>query len=218
MQTSGRGRRQRKWLAFEGALFASWVVDEGEHVAHQPLDQVVVGVGLVRLIRHLAPSHEDDILLKWPNDVYVRCRASSSWKKVAGILYEASTKGAMTRIVGGIGVNLSCADVRYAGLDAFGWTGTSADLHRAVHAMLASHYEAPTLSVSLPSWYRGDLGVQAVLEGVDSLGPLFYRNEKADALGLNQEGQLLLAKGDMVVDDPDELMWSNIQFGVEDLR
>lgn len=218
MQTDGRGRRQRSWLAFEGALFASWVVGEGEDVVHEPLDQVVVGVGLVRLIRHLAPSYAEHVSLKWPNDVYLRSEASSPWKKVAGILFEASTKGAKTRIVGGIGVNRSCPDTRYAGLDAIGWSGTAADLHRAIHAMLASHYEAPHLSVPLPSWFRPEAGIRAVLEGVDSLGPIFYRNNAIAAYGLTQEGQMLLGEGDVVVDDPDDLMWSNIQFGVEDFR
>ena len=217
MQTNGRGRRQRRWLAFEGALFASWVVGDGESVVHQPLDQVVVGVGLVRLIRHFAPAYAEHISLKWPNDVYLRTEASSPWKKVAGILFEASTKGTMTRIVGGIGVNLSCSDTRYAGLDAIGWNGTAADLHRSIHAMVASHYEAPHLSVSLPSWYRSEAGVQAVLEGVNSLGPIFYRNKATNAYGLNKEGQILLDEGHLLVDDPDELTWSNIQFGVEDL-
>ena len=178
---------------------------------------MVVGVGLVRLIRHLAPAYAEHISLKWPNDVYLRTEASSPWKKVAGILFEASTKGTMTRIVGGIGVNLSCSDTRYAGLDAIGWNGTAADLHRSIHAMVASHYEAPHLSVSLPSWYRSEAGVQAVLEGVNSLGPIFYRNNAIAAYGLTPEGQILLGEGDVVVDDPGDLMWSNIQFGVEDL-
>ena len=57
-QTNGRGRRQRSWVGFDAALFASWVVDDGPNGAHQPLDQLVIGVGLVRLLRCLAPEHK----------------------------------------------------------------------------------------------------------------------------------------------------------------
>ena len=56
-----------------------------------------------------------------------------------------------------------------------------------------------------------------MLEGVNSLGPIFYRKNATNAYGLNKEGQILLDEGHLLVDDPDELTWSNIQFGVEDL-
>ncbi len=99
-QTAGRGRLDHKWLSPPKAnvMMSAVVSAEGlscEEVSTFPL---VVGLSVARaaasLLRGLVP--EDDVRLKWPNDVYVGGR------KVAGILCER----VQDSLIAGIGVNV----------------------------------------------------------------------------------------------------------------
>ena len=92
-QTSGRGRRGRSWVGYEGNLFMSFIQSF-------PLSKVgevvfVVSLSLFESLKDLAPNI--NAKLKWPNDVLVEN------SKISGILLE---KGAGDYLIMGIGVNL----------------------------------------------------------------------------------------------------------------
>jgi BirA family biotin operon repressor/biotin-[acetyl-CoA-carboxylase] ligase len=115
-QTDGRGRRGRSWTSPPGAgLYMS--------VVFRPpptLLTIVAGVATARGIREATGV---PVTLKWPNDVIVEeevigsaftggpAAAPRRWRKVAGILAEATTSGnELQFIVLGIGVNLRSSD------------------------------------------------------------------------------------------------------------
>ena len=86
-QTSGRGRLEHRWEAPPGtALLVSFVL------APNPLLSLAAGVAA-------AEACDQDVRLKWPNDLLVGGR------KVGGILVEATA----AKAVCGIGINLSWA-------------------------------------------------------------------------------------------------------------
>jgi len=112
LQTAGRGRRQRAWVAPRGNLASSVleVMDVTPAVAatmgfafglaHEAaLQRVSVEANL-----RLAGSDQLQYLLKWPNDVLVR------GQKLCGLLVEAETMAdGRLAVVAGIGTNIIAA-------------------------------------------------------------------------------------------------------------
>jgi BirA family biotin operon repressor/biotin-[acetyl-CoA-carboxylase] ligase len=112
-QRAGRGRRGRAWASPAGAgLYVSVVfrpagatpgASDPRTVSKDsttPLLTFMAGVAVAEGIRRATNA---PVGLKWPNDVI----AEPSWRKVAGILAEASSSGtAMQFVIVGIGVNL----------------------------------------------------------------------------------------------------------------
>jgi BirA family biotin operon repressor/biotin-[acetyl-CoA-carboxylase] ligase len=121
-QTEGRGRRGRSWASPPGAgLYVSIVFRPAS--VPTPLLTLMAGVAVANGLRQ---STGVLVTLKWPNDVVVEAdvigrdqagqpgrvdAAPRRWRKVAGILAEATTSGnALQFIVLGVGVNLRSAD------------------------------------------------------------------------------------------------------------
>jgi len=107
-QTSGRGRRGRRWQSEAGNLAASLVVVlPGE--ADPGLVGFVAALALLRALGDVASRCDPDnpaarFELKWPNDVL------ANGAKLAGILLEAERlKNGEMAIVAGIGVNVKSA-------------------------------------------------------------------------------------------------------------
>lgn len=99
VQTAGRGRRGRSWLAPFGSgicLSLAWQFEESP--PNFSALSLVVGVALMRALRRL---NCQDVQLKWPNDVVSRNR------KLAGILIDMRGEaGGPARVVIGIGMNV----------------------------------------------------------------------------------------------------------------
>jgi BirA family biotin operon repressor/biotin-[acetyl-CoA-carboxylase] ligase len=123
LQTRGRGRRERQWVAPAGtALLMSMlfrpdararVTASAEFAGTTPLR---VGMAVARAIRSVTGI---DVVLKWPNDVL-----SSDGEKIAGILCESSIAGSrLAYTVVGVGMNV---------------LQTEAQLHRDAHNRAAS--------------------------------------------------------------------------------
>ena len=94
-QTIGRGRLDHRWEAPAGtALLVSFVL------APHPLLSLAAGVAA-------AEACENDVRLKWPNDLMLRGR------KVGGVLVEATPAKAIC----GIGINLTWAPAGAAQLN-----------------------------------------------------------------------------------------------------
>jgi len=93
-QLKGRGRRGRCWLGEKGNLFVSLGLV-------YPLERCgdlafVTSLAIVKTILALSP--QEDIKIKWPNDVLIRNN------KISGILIE---KGAQDYLIIGIGINIA---------------------------------------------------------------------------------------------------------------
>jgi BirA family transcriptional regulator, biotin operon repressor / biotin---[acetyl-CoA-carboxylase] ligase len=102
-QTAGRGQHGRSWYAPPGVLTTSVVLD-GLPVSQLPGLSLAAGLAVIYAVEDLLPNLQDELRLKWPNDVWLQER------KLAGILCEATSgsKG-HSRVVVGIGLN-RCAD------------------------------------------------------------------------------------------------------------
>ncbi|MCW8844299.1 MAG: biotin--[acetyl-CoA-carboxylase] ligase [Gammaproteobacteria bacterium] len=119
LQTAGRGRRGRKWLAPPGGslcLSVSW---------HFPANlsdmsglSLVCGVAVVRALEGLGV---ENLGLKWPNDL--------TWdgRKLGGLLVEMRSSGSgAVYVVVGLGLNLNLG--AYAEEIVGGWGGEPVDL------------------------------------------------------------------------------------------
>ena len=205
-QEGGRGRLGRRWETQPGAMMASWLVSQGRAVSHRTLDQLRVGEGLVRLMRVLSPHRQDDAVLKWPNDLFVRS-AEGRLSKAGGVLFEATTQGTNTRTVLGIGLNTAVRqNSPWSGVQDLAIDLGATRLHHLLHAMVASLFEdvagLASAMVSLPRLEA------AVLEGANQFNHLFYRGEETTILGLTERGAVLMDGVDQAVDDPEAIEWS----------
>lgn len=100
-QNKGRGRRQQQWVdEGESLLFSlSTELPKGLNASAWP---VVVAITLVETLKTMTT---EKLLIKWPNDLYVK-NAKQQLGKCAGILVE-SNLGKHSKIVTGIGINLA---------------------------------------------------------------------------------------------------------------
>jgi BirA family transcriptional regulator, biotin operon repressor / biotin---[acetyl-CoA-carboxylase] ligase len=101
-QTAGRGQRDRTWHSPAGVLTASVVLDEIPAM-QLPVLSLAAGLAAIYAVEDLVQDCQGLLRLKWPNDVLFEGR------KLAGILCEASSTGAMGRVVVGVGLN-RCVD------------------------------------------------------------------------------------------------------------
>ncbi len=100
-QTGGRGRSGRSWVSPAGNLYASTLVRLRDDDPSAPTLALAAGVGLYQALspylRHPGLRQDDELVLKWPNDLLV------GPKKLGGILLERVDAA----VVVGIGVNLA---------------------------------------------------------------------------------------------------------------
>lgn len=99
-QISGRGRRGREWHSLPGNLSATLLLNPASRIAQCAQLSFVAALAAFDLVVEHAPLAS--VELKWPNDVLVGGR------KIAGILLEASGKGAGAPdwLAIGFGINL----------------------------------------------------------------------------------------------------------------
>jgi BirA family biotin operon repressor/biotin-[acetyl-CoA-carboxylase] ligase len=99
LQTSGRGRRGRGWLApFGSGLTFSIGWTYADMPAELSALSLALGVCVVRALRELGAA---DVQLKWPNDVV------HAHRKLGGLLLQMrSEAGGPAYVVAGLGLNL----------------------------------------------------------------------------------------------------------------
>ena len=98
-QTAGRGAGTNTWHSTRGLnILTSILFDTGLDAA----DQFVFNLWFATATRRFLAEHVPDVLIKWPNDMYVRDR------KLAGDLTEHSVSGGrLDFTVAGIGINVN---------------------------------------------------------------------------------------------------------------
>ncbi len=99
-QTQGRGRRGRYWVSpFGSNIYMSLSWQMGISIAEMAGLSLVVAISVAKALQKFGI---DDVMLKWPNDVYVDGR------KLAGILLElrGESNSPCSAIIG-IGVNVN---------------------------------------------------------------------------------------------------------------
>ncbi len=209
-QSAGRGQRGRVWQTLEDALLASWVIADGPTLPHHPVDQVLVGWSLATITQHVKGLSSNEACVKWPNDLYLA--TPEGWRKAAGVLFDSVSQGATHRLVLGIGLNTSgSTDGQFAGVnDGLAQPLAVGRWFSMVHAAVASLFEDvhPSFPHGREVWRHHV--EQAVLEGVNSLGPLTYRNQPCEVEGLGAGGELKFSTPKGTTDEPNDVAWSKI--------
>ena len=106
-QTAGRGQRGNSWEAEPGKnlTFSRLLRPEGVEAARQFEVSEAVALGVARVLARELP--DDEVSVKWPNDIYVGDR------KICGILIENVVSGrSLSRSIAGIGVNVNQLEFR----------------------------------------------------------------------------------------------------------
>lgn len=199
-QTSGRGRLGRSWWSPPGAgVYASVVCRpvrpsggaEADDIRLLTLAGGIAVADGVRLATGLT------VELKWPNDI-VRGRP---WRKIAGLLAEASTVGGQIRyVVLGIGINLTPAayppelvgratsleaelgrpaaltEVLAETLGAFGELMAALRAGRASDVLDRWRALAPSLPGTPVEWESADGARRGIAVGIDETGALLVRS------------------------------------------
>lgn len=98
-QTSGRGQHERSFFSPAGGLYFSIILKPELSFEQLPLITLAAGVACGHCLRE---GYDIDLLLKWPNDLYIE------GKKLGGILTETLPlrQGKTPVVVVGIGINI----------------------------------------------------------------------------------------------------------------
>ena len=205
LQSAGRGRRGRQWLAWPGASLTFSVLWRFAPDAPAPAGlPLAVGLALARTLEKLGTS---SVTLKWPNDVLVHGR------KLAGILVEVSPeRGRALMAVIGIGLNL-----RLPPDAVIPEGGEVTDLAREMtepptremllaailselHPMLTT-YASAGFALLRNAWQQrnvfADLPVRVSGEGVDVTGLCLGVDEEGALLVQSDEGPRRVYAGDV---------------------
>lgn len=98
-QTAGRGRNQRKWLSPKGEnMMFSVLIKDRDLLNRYRYLSMLSALTVIDALEHFVVK---DLMIKWPNDVYVRDR------KICGILLEGVSREQLECVIIGIGVNVN---------------------------------------------------------------------------------------------------------------
>lgn len=188
-QTAGRGRRGRAWIGIDGNLFATLLLTDPAPAPRIAELCFVAALALDDALLTLAPDLEARFRVKWPNDALL------DGAKVSGTLIEATTRGTVTQVAIGIGVNIAGHP------DGMPYPTTS--LQAAGIAVTRDQVFAAlsrSMVTALAIWNRG-AGFDAIRAGwlarAHNLGrPLAVRVDSRHVegifVGLDPQGRLLL--------------------------
>ena len=192
MQTSGRGRRDRKWDSIEGCYAGSWIVAEDTDV-NPGLLQLSGGLAVIKSIQ------SDLLKLKWPNDILIDER------KLCGVLVEGKSSQDSSKVVLGIGINLYASNKVIDGREI-----STLDeivklefklLDRRLNSELASLIEERD---DIPPVNFDSIRAE-ILRQMRLLGRPKYREVVYENFELNERGELVL--GPNIIDDGEDVSW-----------
>lgn len=136
-QTSGKGQYSRSWVSREGGLYMSIIVCSK---ADENLNLITFAAGLA-CIDALKKITDTSFSLKWVNDIIY------DGKKLGGILTQSVTRGNISTIVCGIGLNLNSRvsdieDENNKAISVFEITGKQTDIDILIKVLCESfeHY------------------------------------------------------------------------------
>ena len=105
MQTAGRGRYERSFDSGEGGVYFTLILRPGKPVACNASLSVRVGQSVAQTLERLFGIKTK---IKLPNDVLAWDKKARKWKKICGILLEASAAESTNEwVLVGVGVNIN---------------------------------------------------------------------------------------------------------------
>jgi len=205
IQTDGRGRHGNHWQDHLGAFKASWMLDAADLTTITPLKQLKLAQE-IRLALCFEKKHQDNLLTKWPNDLLLRCKQDSEWRKMGGILFQSFSRGNEQRLVVGIGINTTRQELQLgqASLDEIEIQKTPSELYTIINAVVASMFENKE-GIRI----RDDKDIIAV----DSiLSECIYRNHLCSVTTINQHTMRIVNQHGQPfeIEDDDQISWRNL--------
>ncbi|MFV1966815.1 MAG: biotin--[acetyl-CoA-carboxylase] ligase [Pirellulaceae bacterium] len=191
-QRAGRGRAQNRWWSAPGSLTFSLVVDGNAwNLSARSWPRISLGTSLAvsEVLRFIVPNEE--VQLKWPNDVYLRS------KKVCGILVESSPRHPNLLVIGvGMNVNNSLSEApselretAISLVEAFGYPLDRTDLLVRVLRQLSDRLR----QLSTREWPLSDCWSEhCMLQGRTVCVVSGARRHVGVCQGIDDEGALLL--------------------------
>lgn len=206
-QTSGKGRRGRAWFSPAGRnIYTSIILRPAISPEDAPKLTLVAAVALAEAISDSLKVFGDHLLgIKWPNDILI------DGKKCAGILTEMkiNSEGVNFVVIGiGINVNMDLCDIPPELKNIATSLSIEASDTLSREGILQSLYS------KIENWYKrylseGFLPVKERWEVLSAINGAFVRAassvdglhsyEEGEALGLDDEGELLIRKNDGIV-------------------
>lgn len=195
-QTAGRGRGSNVWLATEGALTFSVIVDTSclqIPTNRLPLVSLAAGLAVRNAMQHLATTHS--VSIKWPNDVLL------NEQKICGILTEQHQISEGTACIIGIGVNInnslrsSDQQFKVAATSLYDATGQTTDLSTTLVAILEElNHQLNQLSEA-PSDFFSELNNHSVLNDRTIKIDAGNQVHQGVCRGIDDDGYLMLQVG-----------------------
>ena len=203
-QTEGRGRRTAAWASQEGDLTASWVLHDGpETMPPHGLMQAACGLATKDALVDLGLVQEDTILLKWPNDVLID---GERLGKLAGWLIESRQHGKHTRVVAGLGLNLTEGPDAISGTPRSALLGPEAStLHAAVTARLCARLNE--LHTGRGRERLADQALAAFQASAMRLGMTDKEGTPVSPTAMDERGGLCVEGRDAPLHDLDAVAW-----------
>ena len=194
-QTAGRGRSGRSWQSpDDGGLYLSILLKPDLEPDRASMLTLAAAHAICRALRSFGGAQTQ---IKWPNDIV--CNG----KKLCGILTEMRLSGEQIgEIVCGFGINVNNGsfpeDALPYATSLFLETGQKYDLEEVANGMLRCLYEDYQAVVSegdltpiLSSYNRFLVNRGRAVRVLDPVGEY-----EAQALGINERGELLVKKAD----------------------
>ncbi len=197
-QTAGRGRRGRSWHAQPGASVCFSIALPLD--APSPSLSLAMAVAVAEALDPLAGTDDTkpSLMLKWPNDVWLRdIRSPGGGRKLGGLLIEtvASPKGRV--LVAGLGLNLQ--PLAMNGTPDYG-IATWSEVDPDANAVSVLHAVAPAVLAALlgqtaltwrKGWAQRDILAGKHIEAQSGSG-----NVRGLAIGIADDGSLLIQHAD----------------------
>ena len=203
-QTNGRGRRKATWRSDHGDLTASWILFDGDGpLPPHGLLQAACALATRDALIDLGCEDSEHVLLKWPNDLLLD-RGSPA--KIGGWLIESRQQGKNTRIVAGLGLNLTDGPSDVDGTPrAFVQGTTAAALHAALSARLCSRLADLTSTDGRRS--MAEEAVLAYRASARRLGMTDTGGKDLAPTRMDEHGGLFVVGGQAPLDDLDAVRW-----------
>ena len=213
-QIAGHGRRGRLWSHEDVAFAGSWVIHERSTTPNPGILQLQGGLALYEAIAAFSQTSEMQVL-KWPNDVLLSIEGEL--RKVGGILVEGLSCGKDTRVILGIGCNISSKEFQKEKYSI-------ATLQELNPEITLSRFQ-PVIQAAVASWFeqkRGlkDLNVKSIVtrysstfsNGIKSLGNPVYRKMTMSFEQVENDGQITLQdqmEKNHLIGDGEDITWTN---------
>lgn len=189
-QTSGRGRRGRKWESpLAENLYCSLALRIESGMRQLEGLSLVIGLAVLNTLR---VSGLTGGALKWPNDILFQ------GKKIAGVLLELTGDPAdICHVIIGVGINvnmISAQDIDQA------WTSMRLDLHRSVDRNELTNELCRQLSLYIRrhvdhgfSFFRDEWEASNIWQGLDAMLISGSDRIRGRVLGVDLQGRLRMS-------------------------